>query len=243
VTAGNTLYQGPVVSALQGVLPGRRVARIRAARECHEDKEARRMRSRLLQVLFVITLVSATSATGDDWDDFSFDLPGGYFVLRASPSDTHIWRKWVGTTPRSVTGQSELGPVCELAFDEHFIFVKNRAFHRDGDISGAPTLWTIIDYSQQVVYGPFAQADFQNKSAELGISPAVQWTSLDDARTEAIQDGRAVKKQSDVELIRGIMYLGVGCLLLIPALLVVSLLMTFVLRRVKMFIRMSKRLE
>ena len=237
------MYQDLSLPCSMGVFPEGCIARILAERKCHEGKEARAMRFRSLRVLFVITLMSATSATGDHWDDFSFDLPGGYCVLRASSTDKHIWRKGDDSTLQEVNGQQAVGPLYELAFDERFIFAKNRAFHQDGDISGAPTLWTIIDYTQHVVYGPFVEADFLNKSAELGISPAVHWTSLEDAYEEAIQSGRAEGKQSDVHLIRGIMYLGVGCLLLVPVLAVASLLMVLLLRRVKMFIRIRRCLK
>lgn len=175
-------------------------------------------------LIFLFTVLEATGAAGTGFDDFSFDLPGKYFVLRANAADIRIWRRGVGTILQEVNGQKGLGPLYELAFDDQFIFTRNLAYHTYGDTSEVPSFWTIIDYTKHVVYGPFPEADFQRKVIELGVSQPIRWNSLKRAFKEAMEDGRVNIKEYDLQSAIALMFTAILWVIVLPVLIAIALL-------------------
>lgn len=186
-----------------------------------------------LQILVLLAVMTAMPAVGGGWDDFSFDLPGGYFVLRANAVDIHLWRREMGIGLQEVNGQRELGPLYELAINDRFLFAKNHAYYKQGGMSEVTTCYTIIDYKQHIVYSPLQEPDYQTKLGELGISQPIQWVTLLEAFRDAVQSGRADTSEIDLQLAGQIVFLIFLWCFVAPVPIAIAFLAGTAVRRLK----------
>lgn len=196
-------------------------------------KSLLRVTSRCLWGMPLMVLLLAPCAFASGWNDYSFDLPGGYMVLRANAQDIHIWRTDGDGTLDPVTDQNGTGLLRAVALQDGFIYAKNGGA-RDADpvTMDAPS-WTIIDSTRQIVHGPFSISEFDAKRAELGLKDPIPWMSVDDAYRQALREGRADKAQVDVALVGTAVFLGFTWVFFSPAFALVAALAAFAVRRAK----------
>ncbi|MBI5095832.1 MAG: DUF3997 domain-containing protein [Candidatus Hydrogenedentes bacterium] len=140
------------------------------------------------------------NAWGSGWNDYQFNLPGGYIVLRANASDIQIIKTADSGEATILTPQT--GVLVELATDERFIFARSDIPSNapDSKPDQSQQLLTIIDYTNNTVLGPFPEGDFNLKLQELGITHPIAWKDMRSALKEAIQSGRADASQPDIAL-------------------------------------------
>ena len=181
--------------------------------------------------LMVLLLAPCTFASG--WNDFIFDLPGGYTVVRANSQDIHIWHKDGDGNFEKVTAQEGAGVLRAIALQDGFIYAKNGGDKDANPVTLDAPSWTIIDSTRQIVHGPFSISEFNAKRAELGLKDPIPWMSVDDAYRQALREGRADKAQVDVALVGTAVFLGFTWVFFSPAFALVAALAAFAVRRAK----------
>jgi hypothetical protein len=101
--------------------------------------------------------------------DYSYDVSGGYRVIRSSRDQVQIvpQRGWNDATPR-------IPPkVLEVAWDERFVLAKQQHLK-----DGKPGWWTysywILDVTKPECFGPFTAEEFAARRAELGVPDGLE---------------------------------------------------------------------
>jgi hypothetical protein len=101
--------------------------------------------------------------------DYSYDVSGGYRVIRSSRDQVKIVPKggWNDATPRVPA------KVIEVAWDERFVLAKQQHMK-----DGKPVWWTysywILDVTKPGCFGPFTAEEFAARRAELGVSDGLE---------------------------------------------------------------------
>lgn len=185
-----------------------------------------------LWIILLLTNGVTNTASATALDDFSFELPGGYLVLRANAEDIHIWQT-VNPGDGVVTAQPGVGPLFELAMDERFFYAKNRASNENWRNPPVRVFWTIIDHMNHKTYGPFSEIEFQNKLVELGISRPIAWKSLQSAYRQAVHEGRVNMREFNLQFLVQIIFVGILCLLVSPFMALFALPVTLFGRSLK----------
>lgn len=196
-------------------------------------KSLLRATSRCLWGMPLMALLLVPSAFASGWNDFSFDLPGGYMVLRANSQDIHIWRTDGDGALDPVTAQKGAGLLRAIALQDGFIYAKNGGADEGDPVTMDVPSWTIIDTSRHTVHGPFSRKEFEAKRAELGLKNPLVWMSVDDAFRQALREGRADKMQVDMALAGTVMFLGVTWVIFSPGFALVAALAAFAVKRAK----------
>lgn len=182
----------------------------------------------VLLVMLGIVFMRPVSASG--WNDYVFDLPSGYQVMRANAHDIHLWRYALETGHSALTAKPGVGPLFEIAFDDRYIFAKNRGYGEKDDVAG-PVFWTIIDHLQHQVYGPFSEDEFQEAASELGIDHPIEWQTLEAAYRQALRDGRADPAQVDAAFAGTMIFLGILWIFINPMFIAIAACIAVLVRR------------
>ena len=142
----------------------------------------------------------AVQATG--WNDYKFDLNEKYYVLKGSAINISIGGYQQVTHPTGLGG--DVGPLFELYNDKNYLFAKCHGFcyprgrQRLPDVDPAKTYYFLVDKSNDEVFGPASQAEFEARVMALGVTLPIPWLTLRQAYKKSLREGGAHYSQLDI---------------------------------------------
>src|SRR5262245_40266191 len=125
-------------------------------------------------LLVTLLAVWAALVLSCGYQDYSYEMCGGYCVIRSSAHQVIVAPKlgestWASGDPTAIPAK-----VVEVAWDERFVIAKRQHLTRapsgrtDQPVSGSYDFW-VIDTRDKVRYGPMTADEFAAKRAEVGV--------------------------------------------------------------------------
>jgi hypothetical protein len=127
-------------------------------------------------LLAVVLAVWGALILSCGFQDYDFDMCGGYCVVRSSAHNIIVAPKlgkssWASSHPTAIPAK-----VVEVAWDDRFVVAKRQHLSRPPSarthrpVSGSYDFW-VIDTRERVRHGPLTAAEFGAKRTQLGVSP------------------------------------------------------------------------